>query len=61
MRRIFMFGIFSGIAGEDHSNQRTYVTGCNRGGDQADEHVTKFLVTPDFPGHYREQLTCKWT
>ena len=59
MRPIFMLSMVTGITGDDLS-QRTYVTGCNRGGDQADD-VTKYLVTPDFPGHYREMLTCKWT
>jgi len=58
---VFLGVLFGRIECDVDLYQRTYVTGCNRGGDQADENVTKFLVTPDFPSHYKDALQCKWT
>ena len=48
----------------DESSQRTLVTGCDRGGDQAEELMTKYLITPDFPAYCKISMptaACKWT
>lgn len=62
MHQFFILGAIgiNFVAG-DEGNQRTMVTGCDRGGDQANEDITKYLVTPDFPSYHREILSCKWT
>ena len=58
MIQVFPFLVKIAFAGE---RDRTFVTGCNRGGDQAEETQVKYVVTPEFPSLYKRPLTCKWT
>ena len=61
MKILFIFGLFVNQIFTDDTGQRSLYTDCARGGDQGDEDIVKYLVTPDFPGLWSELVTCKWT